>query len=544
MITFVLVGIAGNSMVEGAGFSIPELSSSYLNISGALSRQLRSDAFSNVDRKDLAVTNVDASSQTFGSPSGELPKTGERKWALASLVGQTEGVSLGSSDLWGTLAANSILPRHNFDMQYGGGGLPGLDGLRGGQPGILGVKLVPFLILAERYDSNVFFSPALPGLKRQDYVTSFSPGIFFLNNARLIRTTLQVSAIGEYYALNPGLNYIGANGTLVLSMNELARRVIPGATFFLSQSVGYRPTLPGFQGNDAPTSPSAPDDEQPDTTTALVRSQQNNRVQSLASTSTVGGSLPVTPSIQFQASYAYSTVQQGTPSVNEATGTNIAPSVNSTSHSAQAGPAWRITPSDTLTLKAIYEQADYGGGQGGYQGMGGTLGWARRISQSFSFRLHGGASKIEQSFGGALGSQTAVNEGIGYTGGAGVLYAEGLQTVSLTYTSGIAPSFISAVGPIQTHIGQLVLTRRLGDAFSASGGGTYSHSQAVNGNISVPGTFFESYSGYAGVTYRFSSQYQALLSYSVGTSHGNYFTSEVQSYGRNVVSLTISAYWF
>ena len=545
MITFVLVGIAGNSMVEGAGFSIPELSSSYLNISGALSRQLRSDAFSNVDRKDLAVTNVDASSQTFGSPSGELQKTGERKWALARLFRHTEGVSLGSSDLWRTLAADSILPRHNFDMQVGGVGMPGMGAYMGGQPGILGVKVVPFLLLAERYDSNVFFSPALPGLNRKDYVTSFSPGIFLLHNAHLVRTTLRMGAIGEYFVNNPGLNYVGFNGTLTLSMNELARRVVPGATFIVSQSINYSPVVPGFQsGLNSSSTQSAPDDEQPDTTTALVRSQQLYRVNSLSTTSTVAGSVPITPTVLFQANYSYSSFRFGTPSVNEATGTTNARTINSTGHSVQAGPAWRITSADTLSLRGVYEKSDYGGGQGGFQAVGGSLGWAKRISQSFNFRLFGGAVMVEQDFAGTPGGGQGANQGTGYTGGAAVVYFSGPQTVSLTYTSGISPSFIAAVGSMQSNIAQLVVTHRMNELLSISGGATYNRSEAMNGNVSLPGTFFESYTGYAGVTYRLSAQYQASLSYLAGTYHGNYFTSEVQSFGREAVTFTISAFWF
>lgn len=490
-------------MVEGAGFSISDLSS-----------------------------------------SGTIQGTRESKWALARMFGQTDAVPLGGSGLLGTLAADSILPRHNFDMQFGGVSAPGMGGLMGGPPGILGVRVVPFLLLAERYDSNVFFAPALPGLKRQDYVTTFSPGIFFLHNSQLIRTTLQASATGEYFMIHPGLNYVGFSGVLTLSMNELARRVVPGSTFLVAQSINYSPVVPGFQGGvDSSAAQSTPADDQPDVTTALVRSQQFYRVNTLSATSTVAGSAPITPTVLFQANYGYSTFRFGTPSVNEATGMNSAQTINSTSHSIQAGPAWRITSSDTLSLRAIFEKSDYGGGQGGYQAMGGSLGWARRISQSFNFRLYGGATSVEQNFGGQ-GAQPVANQGIGYTGGAAVVYASGPQTVAFTYTSGIAPSFIAAVGAIQTHIGQLVATRRLDDALSISGGLTYNHSQSVNGNISVPGTFFESYSGYAGVTYRFSPQYLAALSYTAGTFHGNYFTSEVQSFGRNAVTLTISSYWF
>ncbi len=501
--TLALVGIAGNSMVEGAGFSISELSS-----------------------------------------SGAIQGTGESKWPLGRLFGQTETVSLGDSDLWRTLATDSILPRHNFDMQVGGYGGAGMGAFVGGQPGVLGVKAVPFLMLAERYDSNVFFAPALLGLKRQDYVTSFNPGIFFLHNSQVVRTTFQMGATGEYFALHPGLNYVGFNGVLTLSMNELARRVAPGATFLVAQSVNYSPVVPGFQsGVDSSAAQSTPADDQPDVTTALVRSQQLYRVNTLSASSTVAGSVPLTPSVLFQANYGYSTFRFGTPSVNEATGTTSARVINSTSHSAQAGPAWRITSSDTISLKAVFEHADYGGGQGGYQAWGGSLGWARRISQNFNFRLYGGATTVDQSFGASLG-QTAPTQGIAYTGGVSVVYVGGPQTVNLTYTTGIAPSFISAVGPIQSHIGQLVATRRLTEGLSLSGGLTYNHSQAVNGAINVPGTFFESYSGYGGITYRFSGAYLASLSYTAGTYRGNYFTPDILIFGRNAVTLTISTAWF
>jgi hypothetical protein len=531
-------------MVEGAGFSISELPSSYLNISGAMSRPFRLDGSSNVDGKDLAVTNAGSSSQIFASPSGEFQRTGERKWALARLFGQMDALPLGGSDLLGTLAADSILPRHNFDMQLGGGISPGSIQGMFAQAKTPGMRIVPYLALAERYDSNVFFAPALPGLKRQDYVTSFSPGILFLDNSHLVRTTFQVGAIGEYFAINPGLNYVGVNGVLTLSMNELVRRVVPGATFLVAQSVNYSPVVPGFQGGvDSSAAQSTPDDEQPDVTTTLVRSQQLYRVNSLSTNSTVAGSAPLTSSVQFQAAYGYSRFQFGAPSVNAATGTNSAQTISSTAHSVQAGPSWRITSSDTLGLRAIFEKADYGGGQGGYQALGGSLGWQRRISQNFNVRLYAGATSVDQTFGSSLGQQAGSTKGIGYTGGASAVYVSGPQTVQFTYTSGIAPSFVSAVGSMQTNIVQLIAFRRLEYALSISGGMTYNHSAAMNGNISTPGTFFESYSGYAGVAYNFSPKALASLSYSAGTYHGNYFTSEVQSFGRNAITFSISAYW-
>ncbi len=547
MSTLVLVGVAGNSMVEGAGFSIPDRSASYLDISEAISRQFRLDALWNAEGKDRAVANMTASSQMFTSPLEERQKARERNWSLARLLGQKHAMALMGSDLLRNLAAESILPKHNFDMQLGGGGInPG--GMQGmfSQAGSPGVMIVPYISVAERYDSNVFFAPQIQGLKRQDYVTSVSPGIMFLDNSHVVRTALQVGAIGEYFVNNPGLSYVGVNGVLSFRMDQLVRRVVPGATFLVAQSVSYSPVIPGFQSGVTGSSAQSllADDEQPDTTTALVRSQQLYRANSLVLNSTVAGSMPITSSVMFQANYGYSRFQFGSPAVNEATGANIAQTINSTAHSVQAGPAWRITSSDTLGLRAIYEKADYGGDQGGYDAVGGSLGWQRRISQSFNFRVYAGATSVEQSFGASLGQQSASTQGVGYTGGISTVYVSGPQTVQLTFQSGISPSFVAAVGSMQTNIAQIIVFRRLENALSISGGGTYNHSESMNGNTSLAGTFFESYSGFAGVGYHFSPKVLATLSYTAGTYHGNYFTSEIQSFGRQAVTFTISSYWF
>jgi hypothetical protein len=440
-------------------------------------------------------------------------------------------------------SSTGLFPAHRFDMQFGGvGGLSPMAVATAGQPNFLGLRVVPYLFLAERYDSNVFYAPELPGLRRDDYVTSFSPGLLLVHNTRLVNTSLQAAATGEYYVVHPDLSYVGFNGTLTLTMNELARRVVsPGASFLISQSVNYSPSLPGFTPN--PESASQAPTGEIDITTALVHSTALYRTNTFSATSTVAGSVPLSPSVLFQANYGYTIFRFGTPAVNEELGTNQAQVINSTSHSAQAGPAWRITSSDTISLRAVFEDADYGGGQGGYRAIGGSLGWNKVLSPFFNVRVYGGATMVKQDFGAAIGAQ-AETEGVAYTGGASVIYVGGYQMVSLTYTLGIAPSFISAVGPLQSHVVQLVATRRLTDNLSLSGGFTYNHSEAVNSTIQLPGTFFESYSGYGNLTYRLSRQYSASLSYILGTYRGDYFTTDIVSFGRNAVTFMLSSYWF
>ena len=50
-------------------------------------------------------------------------------------------------------------------------------------PGTGFFEVVPSICVAERYDSNVFFRPATPGLQRDDFVTTVNP--------RFVSTTME-----------------------------------------------------------------------------------------------------------------------------------------------------------------------------------------------------------------------------------------------------------------------------------------------------------------------------------------------------------------
>lgn len=528
-----------------AGLSLSEMSS-YLDLRRTASSQFGVLEASDSEMGTTTLGSGGLSSDAFLVVPGESLGDGGARRVSVSAFGEVLRASLGYASLAGILDAEAPASGRDFSMQAGGGGgfSPlGMGGAIQGQPGVFGLRIIPYLMLSERYDSNVFFSPALSGLNRQDYVTSFSPGLLVFHNSRLVNTSFQLGASGEYYAIHPGLNYVGFTGTLNFTMNELARRVIPGASLLVSQSASYSPYLAGFTP-DPSAGATTPVNQDVDVTTALVRSSQLYRVNTLTTTSTVAGSAPLSSSVLFQANYGYSIFRFGTPSVNEASGGTQAQVVNSTSHSAQAGPSWRMTSSDTVSLRGIFESGDYGGGQGGYRALGASLGWTRAISPFFNFRLYGGATTVEQDFGGAIGTGLQASKGVAYTGGAAVMYVGGPQTVTINYTLGIAPSYIAAVGPLQTHIVQAIVNRRLSDAVSIGGGFTYNHSKAVESTINLPGTFFESYSGYATVSYRFLTRYFASLSYTAGTYKGNYFTTDVMTFGRNAVTLMITAYGF
>ena len=99
--------------------------------------------------------------------------------------------------------------------QMGGGYVPGTAFGGATDPGARqikeGFRIIPTIMVGERYDSNVFFRPPTPGLDREDYVTTASPQIRGLYAGSLISVNAVGGATGEYYAKNTGLNYIGDN---------------------------------------------------------------------------------------------------------------------------------------------------------------------------------------------------------------------------------------------------------------------------------------------------------------------------------------------
>ena len=182
-----------------------------------------------------------------------------------------------------------------FSGQLGGGGgglgvgLPGQGGA-----GPLGTRVIPMLRISERYDSNVFFIPKTPGLRTEDYVTTVSPQLFVQDSRSFAFTILNVGAVGEYYAINQGLNYIGFNAALASNLTPLVQRYFPGATLRISDTYTYTPNPPGFLNGNQNYSGTISNeiiDELP-VSDQFVRSLQAFRVNTKANTLNASGRYP------------------------------------------------------------------------------------------------------------------------------------------------------------------------------------------------------------------------------------------------------------
>jgi len=74
-----------------------------------------------------------------------------------------------------------------------------------------GFPLIPSIMVVERYDSNVLFSPNGSQGKLDDYVTTTIPQVRRLYVGSLVSVSVMARAVGEYYAKNMGLNYASIN---------------------------------------------------------------------------------------------------------------------------------------------------------------------------------------------------------------------------------------------------------------------------------------------------------------------------------------------
>ena len=422
----------------------------------------------------------------------------------------------------------------SFSAQLGAGGLGvGLPGQGGAGP--LGTRVIPMLRIAERYDSNVFFVPKTPGLRTEDYVTTVSPQLFVQDRRSFAFTTLNAGAVGEYYVINSGLNYIGFNVGLASNLTQLVQRYFPGATLRISDAYTYTPNPPGFlngnQNNSGAISNEI-NDELP-VSDQFVRSFQAFRVNTKANTLTVGGSYPISPIIGMQGAYTYATIEFGKKDVPSQQSSIV--TFNSfDTHTVSVGPTARVSPLDTLVATYSYSNTK---GQIVFQSHAATLGWLRSLAPNWASRIYGGAALLQQE---GSPSQTV------YNGGASIFWVKGRSNIGLAYNAGITPSYISSGGALLSNNVNLTMNYYILDDLLGSVGGSYGRDVSIVSAPNQPDLFFETIQSYARMSYIVSQMAALNVGYTFSYSKGTFSTSspgEKDEVLRQTVTLMLTTFW-
>ena len=193
-------------------------------------------------------------------------------------------------------------------------------------------EVVPSMCVAERYDSNVFYAPPAPGLKRDDFVTTVNPMVGVSYTGDYASGYLSVGGFSETYVKNPDLNYLGTRDQLFLNLDNSIKRLFPNASLSVTDSFSYTPLPPGFVNPAAGTSPGAPANIQ----NVYAQGISGFRTNNLINNATVSTAYDLTVSTRLYASYNNTILRFGSSSSTQ--GLTL---FNSTSQTGVVGPpAW------------------------------------------------------------------------------------------------------------------------------------------------------------------------------------------------------------
>jgi opacity protein-like surface antigen len=420
--------------------------------------------------------------------------------------------------------------------QVGGGAIPSIPGTPYGgitDPSMVqvtgGFRVIPSVLMGQRYDSNVFFVPPslLTGLKKEDFVTTAVPQIRGLYKGSLVSVNATASATGEYYARNTDLNYIGFNVGLLVDASDLLAKWREGTRLTVTESYTDTPQAPAFMsgtiGNRVETVAGTG-------INPLVTGYQVGRVNTKINYISVNGETPLNEVVSLIAGYSNSSIKYGVQDVQQ-----VGQLLSLNAQIYNAGVGVRITPIDRVGLQYIGSEYQYNpSSTGSFSTNGGILVWSRAFSPTISMDSNVGGQVVQSNFQG--GASTSV---LAPVGALRIWWDDNVTMVALAYVLANAPSLQFQSQLLLTQTMSLTVTRvtaipELLVTFNLN------HSRGnPYGPVSGPDISYISYGGTGGLVYRVTSKTFLGLSYSYST-FDNQFAGQGFSFDRNVVQLSVS----
>ena len=376
--------------------------------------------------------------------------------------------------------------------------------------------VVPFLFVTERYDSNVLLQPTNV---IADYVTNITAGARVNHSGDMVVTTLSGGFTSEVYALHPGLNYIGTNGTLNLGLDNAVGKVVRGLRLSISDTVVYTPRLQGWLTPEA----------QPN---SFVSGVQTYRTNSLTNISNVLSAYALSPVDQIRASYSYQMLKFYN---TETLGSGVTGGLfNTNVHIFSTGLEHNINPTDSIVVSYQYQhmlfELNTGGPVFDVAVNGAMVTLKKSITREWSAEVSPGAAIVSN-----------VPEGPQWTMQAALRWNDARLSSGVAYNRSIVPGFFVAGAAMVNNIVSLFLSRNITSQWNIGAQANYGLSNSLssaNGSIG-----FESYGGRGFVNYGF---YPGFVASVIGTYDKFTFNtagSGNQSMDRQTVMLSLTAEW-
>ena len=394
-------------------------------------------------------------------------------------------------------------------------------------PGTGFFEVVPSICVAERYDSNVYFRPATPGLQREDFVTTVNPRLRINHNGEYASAVLNLSGFNETYANNSNLNFFGTRDSLAINLDNSIKRWFPRAGLRVMDMFSYSLLPPGlgtFAAGTSPGDPSIPQDPNlPNSEDVFAQGLLFERRKNLINTGTVLASYDTTATTSLNASYTYSILRfQGSPT---AQGLSL---FNTTSQTGTFGGTARLSDLDTMNVRYAHTETDFMRGTSStfFKSDSATIGWSRLLSPNLSAQVGGGGVLI------STGRTT-------YLANAALMMNFTNSNATLSYVRSVVPSFIGVGEPLISDRVSLSSTQMVARQWQLAQSVSYVHTSRAGSNNAQT---FDALIAGGDIRYWMTSIWATSLSY-------NYtkFTRESGSvntdFDRHVIMLSVIASW-
>lgn len=387
-----------------------------------------------------------------------------------------------------------------------------------------GFQVIPSVAVGQRYDSNVYFVPKTPNLDRADYVTTTVPQIRGLYAGDLFVVNAAASAIGEYYAKNTNLNYVGTNTAGAVDLSKLFDRWWHGSTVRIADTYMYTPQAPAFVVGDFSGTSTNP----------FATGFQVGRVNASVNNLMVDLAAPINQTVSVTGSYMNGFLRYGTSDAPQA-GTLI----SSSYQTYMAGLAFKVSPQDTLSVNSVNTEVNFQpASTGSYSTHGGTVGWEHAFNPNVTFRSHAGAQVLEGTFSGVTMAPVTAP-----LGDLALLWRDRTTTMALSYSIGVSPSFQFQSQSIRTQVVGLTLMQQTAiPELSGVLNVNYGRGDPY-GNSSGGGISYVSAGGTAGLVYRFSPKTFLGVNYSY-MNFDNKFSGTTFAFDRHVVQFSLTQAFF
>jgi hypothetical protein len=381
-------------------------------------------------------------------------------------------------------------------------------------------EVVPSMCVSERYDSNVFYRPPTPGLRRDDFVTDVNPMLRVNHNGDHASGFLNVGGFSETYIKNPDLNYLGTNDSLSLNLDNSIKRLLPNASLSVMDTFSYTPLPPGFVNPAAGTSPGAPGNIQNVYAQGILGFRTNN----LINNGTVSTSYATTASTSLNASYNYAILKfKGSPSSRGGTGL-----FDTTNQTGTVGGTARLSELDTLNVKYSHVQTEYTRSSTSslFKTDSATIGWSRTLTPNLSAQLGGGGILISP------GLTT-------YAANAALIMNFLNNSATISYARSAFPSFVNAGEPLIGDVFSLSAVQKIDQQWQLAETANYAHSSGGGGlNAVTYNTYFAS----VGLDYWVTRIWSTALTFDY-IKYNSEFGSVKSDWDRQVITLSVRATW-